>query len=67
MADNPSLAVELTPRGTAAVGGDGAGPTKPKRAKGGQSRAMAAQQRERLGVLCKPVIRRHVMKDLTKV
>lgn len=35
--------------------------------KGDQLRMKAAQQKERLEALCRPVVRRHSMKDLTKV
>lgn len=69
MAESVSHATETTPRDVAAVGDgvDGTSSTSTRGNKGGQSRAKAAQQRERLGVLCKPVVRRHVIKDLTKV
>lgn len=71
MAESVTLAaaLELTPRGGGASVGDGSGSLS-KRGKGagyGQSRARAAHQREHIGVLSKPVVRRHVMKDLTKV
>eukprot|EP00752_Nemacystus_decipiens_P012475 g11049.t1 len=61
-------ASEVTPRGGGASAGDGS-TSLSKRGKGagyGQSRAKAAQQREHVGVLSKPVFRRHVMKELTK-
>lgn len=38
-----------------------------KNKKLGRSRAKVHEQRERLEQLCKPVVRRHIMKDLTKV
>lgn len=71
MAESLALtaASELTPRGGGASAGDGSGSLS-KRGKGaghGQSRAKDAQQKEHIGVLSKPVVRRHVMKDLTKV
>lgn len=71
MSENLALAAasDLTPRGGGASAGDGSGSLS-KRGKGagyGQSRAKAAQQREHIGVLSKPVARRHVLKDLTKV
>lgn len=70
MAVNLALAAdaEFTPRGGGASAGDVSGSlSKGGKAGNGQSRAKAAQQRERTGLLSKPVVRRHVMKDLTKV
>lgn len=66
MADSgPAGATELTPRGrAAALSGDTAyGSVK----KGGWSRVKVLAQKERMGRLCQPVVRRHIMKDLTKV
>lgn len=70
MAESLALAAssEPTPRGGGASAGDGSGSLSRGKGTGyGQSRAKAAQQREHIGVLAKPVVRRHVMKDLTKV
>lgn len=59
---------ELTPRGGGASAGDVSGsPSKGGKGGNGQSRAKVAQQRERIVSLSRPVVRRHVMKDLTKV
>lgn len=64
MAESLATALELTPRGADCSAAD-ASASLSKRY--GQSRTKVAQQRERTAMLSKPVFRRHVMKDLTKV